>query len=137
MHCILGHLHTGDLIALGSKSTSTKSRHSDRDDPKQINPSLKSIPPGASSSQVNVGPPVKKFKSTPVADSVAGGLFSDPIRVAPVGPTQVTSSKVGAGSISKSAQHLLPGGGASQGSVAGGTSPVIEGVYRVFTQMYT
>ena len=125
---MLGHLHTGDLIALGSKSGSSKSRHSDRDDAKPSTTSLKSTPSGVSSSSSSV-PPVKKFKVTPVADSSAGGLFSDPIRVSQVSQSQPPSSKIGPGAISKSA-HMLQGGGPSAGSSGSGVSPAIEGKER-------
>ena len=110
-----GHLHAGDLIALGSKSGSSKStlRHPDRDDSK---PSKTTASSGPSASIV---PPPKKFKAT-ISESSGGGLFSDPIRVSQVGSSQ--PSKTGPGAISKTLQGGSP-------SLSGGGAPYIEGKY--------
>ena len=113
---------------MGSKSGSAKARHSDRDDSKPTTTSLKSIPSGGSSTSSSA-PPVKKFKVAPVAESSAGGLFSDPIRVSQVSQSQPPSSKIGPGAISKSA-HMLQGGGPLAGGSTSGASPAIEGKER-------
>ncbi len=112
----VGHLHAGDLIALGSKSGGSKStlRHPDRDD---LKPSKTTPSSGPSASSV---PPPKKFKGTTSESSGGGGLFSDPIRVSQVGSSQ--PSKTGPGAISKTLQGSSP-------SLSGGGAPYIEGKY--------
>ena len=84
--------HAGDLIALGSKPSSSKSlRHTPADIDDSGKPSKSSNSSG--------GNPSKKFKPAAVSSDNSGGLFSDPIRVAQVGQQaaaigkQVPSSK--------------------------------------------
>ena len=68
--------HAGDLIALGSKPSSSKSlRHTPTDSDDAIK-SSKVPNPG--------GNPSKKFKAAVASNDSPGGLFSDPIRVSQV-----------------------------------------------------
>ncbi len=106
--------HAGDLIALGSKSSGSKSslRHpaSDSDD---------STKPSKSSSTLNVagGNPSKKYKPASSGDN-SGGLFSDPIRVSQV--SQQAVSKQASSSKGSHSQSPQPSGGS-------GTQQIIEG----------
>lgn len=118
---VIGHLHTGDLIALGSKSGGSKSslRTSDRDD-------LKSSKATSGSPSVSNIPPAKKFKGSSISETSGGGLFSDPLRV---GQNQSSSSKTGSGAIK--ASHSLQRDSPTQSG--GSTPPAIEGSYSIET----
>ena len=107
--------HSGDLIALGSKPTSSKSS------------SRHSIPDGEDSSKsakppslAAAGIPSKKFKPAPPGDT--GVLFSDPIKVSQVSQQSGVLAKQGS-SVKGSQSH------SPQPSVGIGTQQIIEGTW--------
>ncbi len=115
--------HAGDLIALGSKSSSSKSslRHPGSDD------DLTKAPKQSSSTVVA---PAKKFKPSPSGEN-AGNLFSDPIRVSQVSQLAGTSGKQ---SSSSKGSH---GSSSPQPGIVSGPQQIIEGIthHMMYSEM--